>query len=331
MSDRLPILVASSSFDEHTHGPVVELLRRNGFTVVVYNADRVLEGTERFSLDITAAGAVRMLYEGVDIGPGCVSAAWYWKVNNFRIPGAEANLSKQLTIVNELAQYNHSLWSLYPERAWLSAPENIFRAERKLHQLVIAQELGFTIPPTHIGNSWDDIDQASAGDDQGIIVKMFRGVIGDHNKVKAMYTTRLTPEVLADLRERAVPFPGMYQPFLKKVREWRVTVVGDDVFAGAIYTTEDAKDDWRRMQATAAVALRKERLDDTTSDLCRSYLKAMGLGIGSFDLVEGPGGDMTFLECNPSGQFGFLEEILGLPISESVAAHLASIASSPTG
>jgi hypothetical protein len=56
-------------------------------------------------------------------------------------------------------------------------------------------------------------------------------------------------------------------------------------------------------------------------------LKRMKLGIGSFDLVEDPSGRMTFLECNPQGQFGFLEETLNLPVSDAIARSLVSIAS----
>jgi hypothetical protein len=52
----------------------------------------------------------------------------------------------------------------------------------------------------------------------------------------------------------------------------------------------------------------------------------MGLKFGAFDLVERPDGQIVFLECNPNGQYGWLEEDLGLPISESIAAELVNIA-----
>jgi hypothetical protein len=323
---RRPVLIASSSFDQHTHGPVYDRLVRRGFPVVVYLTDQVLSGKKKFSLDISESGSINLQYEGCRIGPEEISAAWHWKVANFRIPDAETNVSKQLTLVNELTQHNTSIWSLYPEDAWLSSPENIWRAERKLYQLVIAERLGFSVPRTHIGNHWAEVERIFGDYDDGMIVKMFRGVIADQNNIRAMYTTRLDPSMLDRLRSRTVPFPGIYQPFIPKAREWRVTVVGDEVFAGAIYTDEDAKDDWRRLQTTAAVALRREALSEEAALLCVKFLRELNLGIGSFDLVEKPDGEIIFLECNPSGQFGFLEEILGLPLSDAVAGRLASIA-----
>jgi len=320
------ILIASSSFDEHTHGLVHEKLRRRGFSVSLYLTDKVLEGSERFSLDISAEGTLNMTYEGQDIGPDAMAAGWYWKVANFRIPDAEINVSKQLSLVNEITQCNGNIWSLYPDDFWLSPPRAIQGAERKLHQLLVAKEVGFTIPRTHLGNSWKDVEDVKQEVGQPIAVKMFRGVIADQNQIRAMYTTQLTAPLLDQLRDSTIPFPGIYQPFLPKAREWRVTVVGDEVFAGAIYTDDSAKDDWRRMQSTAAVALKLETLPKGAEALCREYIKRMGLGIGSFDLVEQPDGAIVFLECNPQGQFGFLEETLGLPISDAIAGRLAEIA-----
>jgi hypothetical protein len=293
---------------------------------MTYLTDQVLEGRNRFSLDITDTGHLALCYEGQDIGPDAIGAAWYWKVANFRVPDAESNVSKQLSLVNELTQCNNSIWSLYPEHLWLSAPGHIATAERKLWQLLVAQRVGFKVPRTHMGNDWTAVEDAFDGDNRGIVVKMFRGVIADQNEIRAMYTTQLTDPVLRDLRDRTVPFPGIYQPFLAKAREWRVTVVRDEVFAGAIYTDQRAKDDWRRLQETAAVALRREPLPDAIANLCRAYLSAMKLGLGSFDLVEQPDGSIIFLECNPNGQFGFLEEFLGLPISEAIADALVEVA-----
>lgn len=326
MSGRPAILIASSSFDEHTHGPVHRHLARWGWDVVVYLTDRVLDGRERFSLDIEESGRIEMLYEGRDIAPSVIAAAWYWKVANFRVADAEHNVAKQLSLVNELTQCNSSIWSLYPDAVWLSPPSAIAAAERKLRQLIVARQVGFQIPRTHMGNDWDLVERAFSDDARGMVVKPFRGVIAEHNEIRAMYTTHLTDSLLRDLRRRTIPFPGIYQPFLPKAREWRVTVVDSDVFAGAIYTDDTAKDDWRRLQETAAVALRREPLPDAIADLCRAYLSTMRLRLGSFDLVEQPDGQVIFLECNASGQFGFLEEILELPISEAIAQQLAAIA-----
>ncbi|MGH3936420.1 MAG: hypothetical protein ACRDS1_15825, partial [Pseudonocardiaceae bacterium] len=54
----------------------------------------------------------------------------------------------------------------------------------------------------------------------------------------------------------------------------------------------------------------------------------LGLFYGAFDLVIGPpneDGDHTisFLECNPGGQYQFLEATAGVPITDSLVNLLA--------
>jgi len=323
---RRPILVCSSSFDEHTHGPVCVRLEAAGWDVVTFHVDRVLNGSESFSIAGIGESQPVVTYQGYSIAPDEIAAAWLWKVNNFAIPDAEENLSKQLTMVNEITQFNGSVWSLYPEDAWLSSPVSLALAEKKLVQLQVANRLGFTVPKTQISNSWDEVAEFKDAVGGDLVVKMFRGVIADQNKVKAMYTTILNDARIDSLRRYTVAFPGIFQSYVAKSREWRVTVVGDEVFPAAIYASDEAKDDWRRLQQTAAVAFRRDPFPESVAELCRTYLKHFNLGIGSFDLVEDPSGRFTFLECNPNGQFGFLEELLDLPVSAAVASEIAAIA-----
>lgn len=317
-----PILIATSSVEEHSYGRVCTKLVENRAPFVVFLTDRVLAGADRFRLEIDHTGSIVASYQDRRISPDVVGSGWYWKVASFRVRGAEANVSKQMTIVNEVTALHNAIWSLYPETTWLSSPVSLWRAERKLAQLVMAQRAGFSIPRTLVGNDWNDVANALTGDDGVFIVKMARGVLADQNVVKGMQTTRVDVSMLEDLRDRAVPFPGFYQPFVPKAREWRVTVVGEDVFPVAIYTDESAKDDWRQHQMTEAVRFEIADPSDTVAECCISFLRGMNLGYGAFDLIETPDGEVVFLECNPSGQFSWLEERLGLPISTALAASL---------
>lgn len=49
------------------------------------------------------------------------------------------------------------------------------------------------------------------------------------------------------------------------------------------------------------------------------YLDMLGLHYGAFDLVETPDGALTVLECNPNGQWLWLEHETGLPIAAALA------------
>lgn len=144
--------------------------------------------------------------------------------------------------------------------------------------------------------------------------------------MKAMYTHVTNQQTGASLKASTYPFPAFYQPYIEKAREWRVTVVGEQVFPAAIYTDERAKDDWRRLQMTSAVQFRKEKPPEDMDERCVAYLDTMGLRFGAFDFIENPDGEIVFLECNPNGQYSWLEETLGFPIAAAVASELIQIA-----
>ena len=53
----------------------------------------------------------------------------------------------------------------------------------------------------------------------------------------------------------------------------------------------------------------------------------LGLAYGAYDLIVDRTGELVFLEVNPGGQWLWLEEATGVPISRAVATLLACRAS----
>ena len=322
-----PVLITAASFDEHAYGPVSKLLERQGYPVVVYKTDKLLVGEDSFVINLRGE-APQISYDGISILPEDLSVAWYRKIASFSLPDVDTQLAKQLHMNNEVRALHDTIWPLfYPEGIWLSSPAKIAQAERKLRQLMLAREIGFSVPETTISSRWEVVSQALlASEKTQIIVKMMRGVISDGNQVKALPTMILDSQKINELSGYTSPFPGLYQPYIEKAREWRVTVVGDSVFPAAIYTDDSAKDDWRKHQNSGAVRFENAELSDEVAERCALYLERMGLGFGAFDFIEQPDGQIIFLECNPNGQYGWLEEDLGLPISDAIAAALIRIA-----
>ncbi len=54
-----------------------------------------------------------------------------------------------------------------------------------------------------------------------------------------------------------------------------------------------------------------------------AYLDRFGLSFGAFDFVVDPDGAWWFLECNPNGQWLWLQDEARQPIATAVAALLA--------
>ena len=53
-------------------------------------------------------------------------------------------------------------------------------------------------------------------------------------------------------------------------------------------------------------------------------MTAFGLNFGCFDVLVTKAGTPVFLECNPNGQWLWVEQMTGLPIAETVAHELMS-------
>ena len=324
-----PIVIAAASIDQHAYGPVGRMLEENNYPVVIYKTDKVLDGSDTYSADISKSGELDINYNGTKIGPNDIGAAWYRKVGNFSIESAINDKAKHLYLVNEIRHFHEDIWSLYPEDIWLNDPRRMRQADQKMGQLLLAKKVGFSIPDTTISNDWGHIEsKIIKEDDDEIIVKMIKGVVSENDSLKAMYTTSLNKDKVDKIRDKTVPFPGIYQPFIDKAKEWRVTVVGEDIYPAAIYTDSMAKVDWRTHQLTKSVQFVAEDLEDEVGEKCSNYLKEMGLKYGAFDLIESHDGDITFLECNPNGQYGWLEEEQGFPISRSISNELIKIAES---
>lgn len=321
-------LIASSSLASKTHNRIGQELSRRGHSHVLYLADRVLAGEDDLRVEVDRNGKVTAFYNSVDIGPAAVSAAWFWKVSHLSLY-KKGEIERDMSIEAEVARWNQTFWALYDSNTWLNSPSSIADGERKLQQLLIARRVGFTTPRTAVTSRWTNIKPWLNDDGESevrLVVKMFRGLFAAEGSLRCTFTKPLSRSDIEQMESQAVPFPGIFQPYIEKKREWRVTIVGDNVFAASIYTSAEAKDDWRRLQLTDAVRFQVDALPENISALCKQYLRALGLRFGAFDLIETPESEFIFLECNPVGQYGWLEDSLGLQISLAIVDELVTIA-----
>lgn len=138
-----------------------------------------------------------------------------------------------------------------------------------------------------------------------------------------VHITYTTPVDLAEVDPAALAATAhcLQEQVTGKLFEARVTMVGRDAYGVAIHAdSEAARLDWRRDYAS----IRYEQFDPPAPVLTamRNYLDAMHLHYGCFDLVSTPRGFLAY-ECNPAGQYLWLEHATGLPISAGIAALLA--------
>ncbi len=308
--------------------PVATRLERNGYDVIRYHADRVVMGKAALCISLIE-GVTNIAYEGERIDPESLAAAWSRRPGMFGPVLDDEDPATRMCMEDEWMASQQLLLDMVPDHKWLNPPPAMRKAGRKLFQLAMASSVGFQIPNTVVGNKWQDILPALNGGPGGIVYKGFRSKLYEGGEHKAVYTTIVdNPGDPENPPVDGSPYPGMWQDYQTKAKEWRVTVVGDDTFDTAIYTTEIAKDDWRRHQMTPEVTLASETFPDAEKAKCFALLRQYGLRYGAFDFAEDEDGEIVFLEMNPNGQYYWVEQRLGFPISDAVSNELLKVARS---
>ncbi len=206
-------------------------------------------------------------------------------------------------------------------KRWLSDPQAIRNAERKPYQLSVAARLGFILPATVVTN--DGEAARSFAERHRVVAKaVSSGYISEPDGVQAVFTSSLTPGDLDDLSGLSLA-PVTFQEHISKASDIRVTVVEDEVYAAEIRSQdqESSRVDWRAAQDANLEHMTHE-LPLTVANRCRRLVSCLGLVFGAIDLALTTDGRYIFFEINPNGEWVWIEDQLGFPISDSIAAWL---------
>jgi glutathione synthase/RimK-type ligase-like ATP-grasp enzyme len=101
----------------------------------------------------------------------------------------------------------------------------------------------------------------------------------------------------------------------------RVTIVGDRALAADIRTSGRTID-WRAV-APDEVSYRPVAVPERVLNACVELCRQAGLLYAAFDFIRESNGRWVFLEVNPSGQWGWIEQATGLPITQTIVDLLA--------
>ncbi|MDR1623599.1 MAG: hypothetical protein LBS04_01300 [Tannerellaceae bacterium] len=201
-------------------------------------------------------------------------------------------------------------------------------ATSKMLQLKIALSVGFQIPDTCFSNRKEDIIRF-AQKYEYLVLKSIENDnlwLGDEFEY-IFYARKVKSDHLNEQTEDAFSQTVSYvQNYIEKAFELRITVVGRDIFAckidSQIQDEDKGKIDWRQGYD---YGLKHEIFDlpPAIAAKCRLFLQQMGLNFGCFDFIVTPDKQYIFLECNPNGQWLWIETETGMKISEAIAGFLA--------
>jgi hypothetical protein len=254
-----------------------------------------------------------------------VRTTWIWHPEAFGLePGATP---AEARFIGSACRHTcRSVLAFLEERSFMVNPlSREDRANDKALQLRLARGVGLKVPETLITNA-PDRARAFCGQFPEVIFKVLNPpAIQDDDHVSWITTSLLTREDL-DALDGLRHCPGIFQNRVPKRFDLRVTIVGDRVFPVEIHSQGDpaTEVDFRLGWS------RGIRLPHAIHDLpprirgqCLELARELALVYCAMDLVVTPEGEYVFLEVNPSGQYGWIEQATGLPITEALAALLS--------
>ncbi|MGW5713826.1 ATP-grasp ribosomal peptide maturase [Streptomyces olivaceus] len=308
MTDMGPVLVVTN-LDDPTTDLVIDELHGRGVPVVRFDS-----GDFPATLSIEATLTSRGI-EGTLTTPtrtadlSRVRSLYYRRPSGFVFPHLDDQTAR-FAVTQARYGFGGVLASL-PGCRYVNHPHRIGDAEFKPSGLAVAAACGFRLPPTAITS---DPDAARA------FVKahgpvLYKPLSTPLYRIDGVSCTVEVREVTTDEIDDSVTGSAhLFQQRIDKTADVRVTVVGEKVFCVRI---DSDLLDWR----TDYARLRYSVVQPPPGVLesLHAYLDHFRLVFGAFDFAVDRRGRWWFLECNPSGQWAWLEPETGLPIVAAMA------------
>jgi glutathione synthase/RimK-type ligase-like ATP-grasp enzyme len=324
------IVVVTDEFDLSADAVILRLREMGHLPVRVNLKDVPLEASFSLLLDgARRTGKLRTKNREIDLSD-ILSIFWRNPGPN-RLPGgfsAEAQKFARAEIDHAL----NGLW-LTLDCYWMSFPNNVREASWKPGQLRRAAELGFEIPRTLItlqpGQVMPFYEQCKG--------KMIFKVMGDPilevndktapegavPKAKIVHPVLINGEGLKDNLDNIANTPCLFQEYVEKKLELRVTIIGDDIFVAEIDAPLQLLTpfDWRPRDVP--MTIKKGSLPAEIEKRCFGLVRGYGLNYSTIDLVLTPDGRYIFLESNPNGHCYHVQtQVPELKMIDAVAACL---------
>lgn len=195
----------------------------------------------------------------------------------------------------------------------LNGYDAITVAGNKPLQLEVAKACGLETPHSLITNNKSKIiDFIDSLDGSRVMRKPISGYDipdpADMKKILLLAPSIVTvDEIVAIEDQRIESCPMIFQQYVEKLYELRVLVVGDSVVTYEIDSqgSEHTQLDWRK--GIMGDMYKIVSLQPQVQSLLLAYLRMVGLFSGVFDLIVTPDDRVVFLECNPNGQWMWLD------------------------
>ncbi len=319
------ILILTAPDDTHADH-VAGMLRARGADVVRFDpAQLPSEASLSLAFDANGQHGRHLRLDHLDIDLDRIVSVWYRRPADPVPHAAVTDPTLREYVTRECKTFAQDAWESLDCLVVPARRSVLLRAQYKASQLRLAGALGFELPPTLISNdpaAFLDFYRAHNGN---LVTKRLGPDVG--GEIEMVFSRYTEPVSRRDVGyANALRYcPVIVQAYVPKRLELRITVVGDQVFAAEIHSQEShhTRHDWRHYD-DARTRYQVHDLPVAVRERCVRLVAQLGLRYGAIDMILTPDGRYVFLEINPNGQYLWIEEAAGLPISEALCDLLVA-------
>lgn len=297
------LLILTSDKDLTADFLIVELLERK-LPYFRINVEDLPGAAYQFS----DFGTARITVGPKSVDLAEVTSVWYRRAI-YPLASVGDSYAERAFVAGELRHLVFGMvWN--PDILWVNPIDKVYVAEHKIHQLVTANRLGFSVPRTIVSSDVKELLAFANSNPEGTICKpIYHGLFVDGPDSYSVYTRQVSAKDFDG--NEVLDCPVLLQEKVPRQCDLRVTFIGKHCFTASIRTPSPTVD-WRDPSANA-IFLPAE-IAPALEAKCRKMLSSLGLQYGAFDFIRRPDGEDVFLEVNPTGEWAWLENSLGFPM-----------------
>lgn len=321
------ILLITNKADVHPN-PVIDYFNQHNIPFFRLNTECLLtDYTFEYQLNNSHSDIhIRCVHNNLKCRVSEITAVWerrpktpnelfYTDTENIN----EHNLKEATGFLNDLRYYLKDIPSI-------GSIQNDDIAQAKILQYKYALECGLNVPSTIIANTKKAIVDFAKHHNELILKPIKSCGIQTGEEEYIFYSTKLSIDTLDDLPDETFSQTlNFIQEYIPKQFELRITIVGKKLFAVKIDTQHlddlEGKVDWRQAD-DEHIKYSDYSLPTEIEDKLLMLLDKLGLNFGCIDMIVSHDGSYTFLECNPNGQWLWLEIVVKQDISGAIAEWL---------
>jgi hypothetical protein len=206
-----------------------------------------------------------------------------------------------------------------PSVEWLTPLADLQRADNKLYQLRLAEQLGIRFPPTVIAPRRDILEQSLG---RWVIIKALgSGIVPQMDGREAVFYTTLVD--LTTVRDESIAIaPVIAQEYIKADKHLRIVTVRDQLWCASLTAQADYID-WREMRPELRRRWQITTIPSKLQEDASTIAQMAKVGFSCQDWLQA-GNQFWFLELNPVGNWLFLPTPLATSVTHALTHWLLS-------